>query len=75
LVSVETTDGRRMESARVRQVRGGPEQPLTRDELWTKFEGCLQVGPGRVPARELFDALMSLDQLPHVSRLPGLGAV
>ncbi len=74
LVSVETTDGRRLESARVRQVRGGPEQPLTRDELWTKFEGCLQVGQARVPARKLFDALMSLDQLPHVNRLPGLGA-
>ena len=72
LVRVETADGRRMESARITQVRGGPEQPLTRDELWAKFEGCVQVGPGRVPARELFDALMSLDQLPHVSRLPGL---
>jgi 2-methylcitrate dehydratase PrpD len=74
LVSVETTDGRRMESARVKQVRGGPEQPLTREELWAKFEGCLQVGPGRVPARKLFDTLMSLDQLAHVRRLPGLGA-
>ncbi len=74
LVSVETTAGRRLESARIKQVRGGPEHPLTREELWTKFEGCLQVGPGRVPARELFDALTSLDRLPHVSRLPGLGA-
>ncbi len=74
LVSVDTTDGRRLESARIKQVRGGPEQPLTRDELWTKFEGCLQVGPGRVPARNLFDALMSLDQLPRVNRLPGLAA-
>ena len=74
LVSVDTTDGRRLESARIKQVRGGPEQPLTRDDLWTKFEGCLEVGPGRVPARNLFDALMSLEQLPRVSRLPGLGA-
>ena len=75
LVRVETADGRRLESARIKQVRGGPEQPLTRAELWAKFDSCLQVGPGGVPARKLFDALMSLDQLPHVSRLPGLGAV
>lgn len=75
LVSVATTDGRHMESARITQVRGGPEQPLSRDELWAKFEGCLQVGPGRVPARKLFDALMALDELPHVNRLPGLGAL
>jgi len=74
LVSVETADGRHMESARITQVRGGPEQPLTRDELWAKFEGCLQVGQSRLPARKLFDALMALDELPHVSRLPGLGA-
>ena len=75
LVRVETTDGRRLESARITQVRGGPEQPLTSDELWTKFEGCLQVGQARVPARKLFDALMSLDQLARVSQVPGLGAV
>ena len=74
LVSVETADGRHMESARITQVRGGPEQPLTRDELWAKFEGCLQVGQSRLPARKLFDALMALDELPHVNRLPGLGA-
>ena len=74
LVSVETADGRHMESARITQVRGGPEQPLTRDELWAKFEGCLQVGQSRLPARKLFDALMAFDELPHVNRLPGLGA-
>ena len=74
LVSVESTDGRRMESARVTQVRGGPEQPLTGAELWAKFEGCLQVGPGQVPARKLFETLMALEQLPHVNQVPGLGA-
>jgi hypothetical protein len=63
-----------VESARIKQVRGGPEQPLTREELWAKFEGCVQVGPGRVPARKLFDTLMALDQVPHVSQVPGLGA-
>ena len=58
----------------ITQVRGGPDLPLAREELWAKFEDCLQVGAARVPARNLFDALMSLDRLPQVRDLPGLGA-
>lgn len=58
----------------IAKVRGGPDLPLARDELWAKFEDCLQVGTTRVPARDLFDALMSLDRLPQVRDLPGLGA-
>jgi hypothetical protein len=59
---------------KVAKVRGGPELPLSRDELWAKFEGCVQAGSTRVPARDLFDALMSLEGLPHARNLPGLGS-
>jgi hypothetical protein len=55
-------------------VRGGPDLPLAREELWAKFEDCLQAGAAPVPARDLFDALMSLDRLPQVRDLPGLRA-
>ena len=72
MVIVETTDKRRIESARVKHVRGGPELPLERDELWTKFEGCLRINPPSFAARDLFDAMMSLEQAAHVNRLPGL---
>ena len=71
-VTVETSEGRRLDSGHVTKVRGGPDLPLRRDELWAKFEGCVQVGTARVPARSLFDSLMSLDRLPHVRELPGL---
>ena len=72
LVTVETDDGRRLASRKITSVRGGPEQPLEREELWAKFDDCLRVGATGVPARPLFDSLMSLDRLGHVSRLPGL---
>jgi len=72
LVTIETDSGKRLESRKITTVRGGPQQPLTREELWTKFDDCLRVGAAAVPARPLFDTLMSLDQLAHVSRLPGL---
>jgi 2-methylcitrate dehydratase PrpD len=72
LVTVETDNGRRLASRKITSVRGGPEEPLEREELWAKFDDCLRVGASGVPARPLFDSLMSLDQLGHVSRLPGL---
>jgi hypothetical protein len=56
----------------VKHVRGGPELPLQTDELWAKFEGCLQVSPRPFAARALFDALMNLDRIGHVKEIPGL---
>jgi 2-methylcitrate dehydratase PrpD len=73
-VTLETEGGARKESKQVRHIRGGPDLPLSRDELWDKFADCVQVGKARVPARTLFDALMSLERLPHVRELPGLAA-
>ena len=72
-VTLETDGGTRPGSVQVTKVRGGPDLPLDREELWAKFEGCVQVGSTRVPARDLFDALMSLERLPQVRNLPGLG--
>lgn len=72
-VSVETVDGRRLDSGPITKTRGGPEAPLQPEEMWAKFESCLQAGAATVPARKLFDALMSLDSVGHVSEIPGLG--
>lgn len=72
VVTVETDNGLLLESRKITTVRGGPQEPLEREELWAKFDDCLRVGATGVPARPLFDSLMSLDQLAHVSRLPGL---
>ena len=72
-VTLETEGGARPLSARVTQVRGSPELPLSREELWTKFQGCVQVGTAGVAAKDLFDALMSLERLPLARNLPGLG--
>ncbi len=72
VVTVETDNGTLLESRKITTVRGGPQQPLEREELWAKFDDCLRVGAAGVPARPLFDSLMSLDQLGHVGQLPGL---
>ena len=72
LVTIDKSDGSRLESRKITSVRGGPQEPLAREELWAKFDDCLRVGASAVPARPLFDSLMSLDQLGHVLELPGL---
>jgi 2-methylcitrate dehydratase PrpD len=72
-VTLETDGGSPSGSIQVTKVRGGPDLPLSREELWAKFEGCVQAGSTRVPARDLFDALMSLERLPQVRNLPGPG--
>ena len=73
-VMIQTTDGRTLDSGQLTKVRGGPDLPLQGDDLWQKFEGCLEAGAADLPARELFDKLMALDHLAHVSELPGLAA-
>ena len=73
-VTLEAEGASQPGQVQITQVRGGPDLPLAREELWAKFEDCLQVGTARVPARDLFDALMSLDRLPQARDLPGLGA-
>ena len=70
LVTVETTDGKTLESSRITQVRGGPESPLSEKELWTKFEDCAAVGGATSYARALFDALMSMERLSGADKLP-----
>jgi 2-methylcitrate dehydratase PrpD len=71
-VTIELDDGSRLESRKVSFVRGSPQQPLEREELWAKFDDCVRAGGSGLPARALFDCLMSLERLDHVGRLPGL---
>jgi 2-methylcitrate dehydratase PrpD len=72
-VTLEAEGAARPARVQVSKVRGSPELPLRREELWAKFEGCVQVGAARIPAKALFDALMSLERLAQVRNLPGLG--
>ena len=72
LVTIELGSGRTLESARVSEVRGSPERPLQRDELWTKFEDCIKVGNPELNAPALFERLMSLERQPSVAALTSL---
>ena len=44
LVVIEMNGVGKLESARVTDERGSPQLPLSREELWAKFEDCFAVG-------------------------------
>ena len=72
LVTVILKDGTKIESRQVTAVRGGPDIPLSREQLWAKFEDCAQVGGAGGIAKQLFDTLMSLENVAQVNQIPGL---
>ncbi|MDO8693425.1 MAG: MmgE/PrpD family protein [Sheuella sp.] len=74
LVTVTLKDGKKIESRQVTAVRGGPDIPLSREQLWAKFQDCARVGGAEHIAQRLFDALMSLETVTHVNQIPGLDA-
>ncbi len=71
-VSVTLKNGEVLTSRNIETVRGGPEAPLSAQELWVKFDDCARAGKSAVEARPLFDALMALERVPKVSGIPGL---
>ncbi len=68
-VVVKMRDGRTLDSGPISNIRGDPEFPLQKNDVWMKFEDCVKVGNPRLPARKLFDTIMSLDQLPAAREL------
>ncbi|MCM0034844.1 MAG: MmgE/PrpD family protein [Burkholderiaceae bacterium] len=73
-ITVKMKSGEVIKSREVVAVRGGPDLPLSREHLWTKFEDCARVGKIEFSALSLFDALMSLETVAKVSDLPGLAS-
>jgi 2-methylcitrate dehydratase PrpD len=73
-ITVKMKSGKVIKSREVVAVRGGPDLPLSREHLWTKFEDCARVGKIEFSALSLFDALMSLETVAKVSDLPGLAS-
>ncbi len=71
-VTVYTTGGKVRVGERVNLIRGGPNIPLDTEELWSKFDACVQSGGATRPGRHLFDALMQLDECANARSLSTL---
>ena len=63
----------RMLSRRVDQLVGrGGDSPMTRDEMWDKFEDCAQRALPRQRLPALFDLLQNLETVPDINLLTQL---
>ena len=72
-VIVETTDGSRFASRLDDYPSRGPAgEPMTHQELWTKFADCAQPSLPRERLSVLFDMLLGIASLPRVETLTAL---
>jgi 2-methylcitrate dehydratase PrpD len=67
-VTILCRDGRRIERF-LEFMEGSPEQPMTDDEVITKFSSCLEMGLGAAPAviNTLTDKVLDLDNCADVA--------
>jgi 2-methylcitrate dehydratase PrpD len=72
-VVVTTTDQRRLASRADQQERRGlGARPITRDELWEKFQDCARRSLPSDRAGPLFDALMRIDSIARIAEVTRL---
>jgi 2-methylcitrate dehydratase PrpD len=68
VVTVVTTDGRRLEK-RVQFSKGHPKNPITNDELNTKFRDAAEPLLGAQKAKQIAEAVWNIEQSKDVSSL------
>jgi 2-methylcitrate dehydratase PrpD len=60
-VTIELAAGGTLRGEPVHRARGHIDNPLTEQDLFTKFEDCLSVGRSAVPAQIMFDRLNGME--------------
>jgi 2-methylcitrate dehydratase PrpD len=68
VVTIETTDGRRLEK-RVQYSRGHPKNPLTDEDMISKFESTVTPRLGDRQAAELLNLVQNVESLDDVGEL------
>jgi 2-methylcitrate dehydratase PrpD len=69
-VVMKLKNGEVIDSGPIATIPGYAAEPLTTGELWSKFRECTQFTHTDAQAREMFDLLQKIDELPNVHVLP-----
>lgn len=69
-VFIRMKDGEVLDSGPIATIPGYAAEPLTTDELWTKFAECTSETHSEAEARELFNLLQRVDSLKSAKELP-----
>ena len=71
-VVIETRSGATLDSGPITQLRGSADIPLRQEELWQKFDGCIQAAGSGIRSDTLFDAIMHIEHLDNAGSLTPL---
>ncbi len=69
-VLIQLNDGEVLDSGLVTSVRGHVDDPMSTEELWTKFAECTARTHAEPEAKRLFELLQEVEKLPSVRDLP-----
>ncbi|MBI3937050.1 MAG: MmgE/PrpD family protein [Betaproteobacteria bacterium] len=69
-VVIRLANGEILDSGEIARIRGHAYDPMSPEELWTKFAECTSRTHTEPQARRLFDMLQAVDALPSVRDLP-----
>ena len=69
-VLIRLNDGEVLDSGLVTSVRGHADDPMSTEELWTKFAECTERTHTEAEAKRLFALLQGIEKLPSVRDLP-----
>jgi 2-methylcitrate dehydratase PrpD len=68
-VTVTTREGAKLSARMDHELGRGPDNPMSRDELWTKFEDCAALAMPKPQIRPLFEMLENLDDVTSMAAL------
>jgi 2-methylcitrate dehydratase PrpD len=68
-IRLRLAGGKELRSPEIQAARGHWSLPLSRDEMWRKFEDCTQGALPGQSAERLFASLQSIDRVPSVREL------
>ena len=74
-VVIRLKNGEVRDSGDIARIRGHAYDPMSPEELWTKFVECTARTHSGPEARRLFEMLQAVDQLPSVRDLPTCKAI
>jgi len=75
LIEVQLKDGRILRGRSSEHYRGGPQNPLTREELAEKFHDCVRRILKPEQAKKLMEVVESLENLDSIRTLVDMAAV
>lgn len=74
-VLIRLNSGEVLDSGSIANIRGHAYDPLSSEELWTKFAGCTARTHAASDSKRLFEMLQSIETLRSVAELPSVETI